>query len=320
MIHNHLKNLLQILEEPKSAREIRVLLNMEVQQVNALLSTLREHNWVICQDLRSSKYYLEQKVDFLDKYCITQLIKTIADEVVIDVLDYIDSTNNYLLRRSYKKNKQYICLAEAQTSGKGRLGKKWHSPLCQNIYLSLSFKTARRLDMLTPLCLVIGLAVINTLESVTHEKLRIKWPNDIYHNHKKLAGILIETKSCLDNSRIVVVGIGLNVNMMLEKNNRWTSLREITNTLHNRNKIAAALIENLILYTDSFLAENFSIFYNEWKKHDFLVDKFITVHNKQHELTGEYVGVDMNGNILLRNKSIIKSLSSEYGIKSIHSY
>ena len=149
----------------------------------------------------------------------------IAEKCAIDmdvtVFATIDSTNSWsLLQCKAGTRPPFACFTEVQTQGKGRRGKHWLMPARANIALSLSwpFDLSRQPLYLLPLS--VAVAIVNSLESFGLKQVQIKWPNDVYVCGKKIAGVLIETRSANVNSSIgearemaAVIGIGLNYDM-----------------------------------------------------------------------------------------------------------
>lgn len=133
----------------------------------------------------------------------------------VEILPEIDSTNSELMRRAKAGQTDPILLvAERQTAGRGRLGRQWQSDLAggQN---TLCFSLG--LPLAPPdwsgLSLAVGVAVAQSL----HPDIRLKWPNDLWYQNRKLAGILMETAAMPSSagaptgSRFVVAGIGINI-------------------------------------------------------------------------------------------------------------
>ena len=137
------------------------------------------------------------------------------NRVNLDIYDEIESTNE-LSKDIAFKNEFNLILAEKQTSGKGRHGKKWHSPKNGNIYMSLS--TKKDLNY-APLSLLTGIICANVLsEHTKKDVIGLKWPNDIVLGNKKIGGILIE-KAVVNNETTSVIGIGLNFH--IEAKEKW---------------------------------------------------------------------------------------------------
>jgi BirA family biotin operon repressor/biotin-[acetyl-CoA-carboxylase] ligase len=118
-----------------------------------------------------------------------------------EVLAQIDSSNSELMRRARDGQTQpVLLLAEQQSAGRGRLGRQWTSDLTFSLGLPLAPSDWSGLS------LAMGLSIVQSL----HPELRLKWPNDVWWEGRKLAGILIETASFGAN-RYVVVGVGINI-------------------------------------------------------------------------------------------------------------
>ena len=162
-------------------------------------------------------YRLKQPLLLLDqKKILTALPENLQTKIGLDIYSQLPSTNQYLLDDNDRNYTQPVfCLAEMQTAGKGRMGRQWHSPFGQNIYCSLRWDLPVGVCQLSGLSLVIGLAVLKALQQFDPSLLlELKWPNDIFARGKKLGGILIEMLAKSSGSCSVIIGIGLNCNML----------------------------------------------------------------------------------------------------------
>lgn len=236
------------------------------------------------------------------------------NEVNIIVLKSIDSTNHYFKTEDFKKlsagKKIHCCFSEEQTQGRGRLNRSWHSPFGQNIYLSCYYPLKKSMSELSGLSLVVGLAIVSALKSLglTHH-IRVKWPNDVLCHQKKMAGILIDIMDKHDDFCSVILGIGLNVNMMPEDidsspdsiTQSWTSLREEFGIEFDRNHVAAVLLQKVLTYVRDFDQEGLSVFLKEWSAVDFLKGQEVTLqYQNSVSMMGEAMGINSNGHLLLR--------------------
>ena len=128
--------------------------------------------------------------------------------IYLDVFEKIDSTNDYL-KNLKKSSLPQICLAEMQMSGKGRLGRVWHSPYAKNIYLSCRYPFKKDLSELGGFSLAMSLAVHAVLKNYLNaDLLKVKWPNDILFAQQKIAGILIELEAESHGMTEIIIGIG----------------------------------------------------------------------------------------------------------------
>lgn len=140
---------------------------------------------------------------------IWQAVVPLLPGFTVEVLPSIDSTNTELMRRARSCLLAPVLLAaEEQTAGRGRMGKAWHSRAGQSLTFSLA------LPLAPASWLGLSLAVGVSLAESLHPDLRLKWPNDLWWQQRKLGGILVETASRGDDAaglRTVVIGVGLNI-------------------------------------------------------------------------------------------------------------
>lgn len=249
-------------------------------------------------------------------------IKNFLKEPNIYLFPTIDSTNLFLKRLSTDESSKDlgikepqnkldkmiasidVCCAEQQTNGRGRLGRHWFSPYGENIYLSCRFKVICNNQNLEGLSLVIALAILAALDENKFllTDIKIKWPNDLLWQDKKLCGILIEIikKNYLE----VIIGVGLNVNMdkSIGGLKDWCSLRTITGTFWDRNPLIAYLIYYIDLNLNYFFQSGFRWFKDDWQKVDYLYGKKIIARTPQGTIEGFAHGVDVNGNLCILDK------------------
>lgn len=249
-------------------------------------------------------YQLKQKLILLDETSIKENLPMTLP-VHLHLFNSIDSTNRFL--KDLPMSAQLdVCCAEQQTQGRGRFGRVWHSPFGENIYCSSRWKLQCDLAKLSGLSLITSLAVVATLKQfIATTEIKIKWPNDILWNDKKLCGSLIEISAESNAIAQVVIGIGLNVNSDTEHHplpdKPWCSLYELSGAFYDRNEIIAHLIFTLNQYLTQFLKHDLQFFMDEWKHYDYLMDKRITVTQTSESLTGVACGINTTGQLILRD-------------------
>ena len=242
----------------------------------------------------------------LDKLNRDDILALLSDDfreqVSLNVFSSIDSTNQYLLSdKNLTDSSPVFCLADEQTAGRGRLGRQWHSPAGHHIYLSCRRHMACPPETLSALSLAMGLAIVKVLAPYSTRPLQIKWPNDIFCEDKKLAGILIETINVKSKSCSVVVGMGINIhpeNMQDETLNK-ISLREFSETLPSRNQLVAALVVDVADVMQIYEKQGFQAFKPEWANYDYLKGKNVSVRMQGEILKGKVLGVDTQGALQL---------------------
>lgn len=136
---------------------------------------------------------------------IWEQVSPLLPGFTVEVLPEIDSSNTELMRRARAgQTEPTLLVAERQTAGRGRMGRPWQSAAGDSLTFSLGLPLAPR-DW-SGLSLAVGVSVAESL----HPDIQLKWPNDLWVNERKLAGILIEAATSGDHSQ-VVIGIGINI-------------------------------------------------------------------------------------------------------------
>lgn len=156
-----------------------------------------------------------------------------------------------------------VVVAEAQTAGRGRLGRSWASPSHLNAYLSVILRPAVAPAEITSLSLVAAIAVAEAILAVTGLRAGIKWPNDVLLGQRKVAGILTEMDAEADRVRFLVLGIGVNLNATTrdfpsDLRRKASSLRIAARRRIDRAAFTGALLSALEARYDAFLAGGFA--------------------------------------------------------------
>jgi len=240
----------------------------------------------------------------------------------LTVLWDVDSTNRYLLDRAFNGCAPgSTCLAEMQTAGRGRRGRKWISPLGGNIYLSQLWQFGSGPAALSGLSLAAAIAVVRVIHELGVKDAGVKWPNDILVNGHKLAGILLEIQGESNGPTRVIVGLGLNVrvpDMMAQTIDQpYTSLEKHVQKPIQRNRLAARLIEELLQVYQQFAKSGFAAFVEEWTRLDVYRDKRINLKLPTGVLNGTCRGVDVAGALRLEHNGQVTSFpSGEVSLRS----
>lgn len=259
-------------------------------------------------------YRFTRPVEMLDKTLIWQQLSPETQALIphFEIADSVQSTNcsmEHLIDEG--KESGTLLLAEHQTAGRARFGRRWHSPYAANIYLSLYWHFRKDTSELSGLSQLIALSVLNALQAHHVSNLTLKWPNDIYHNDKKLASVLIEMNGESHSSTDCIIGVGVNVSMPDTEqaiDQPWTDIHAITQQFPARNLITASIINTI--YTDliEFNLHGFKSFINRWADNDGLANKNITAHNTHQTIEGVAKGLGSMGELLIETSEGLASL------------
>ena len=256
-------------------------------------------------------YRLERVLQFLSAEDIADNLNSNTTSLItaLEIHDCIASTNSYLVNKSYEAvNSGFVCFAESQTAGKGRRGREWISPFGCNIYLSILWQFQNGPASISGLSLAVGIAVIRALNECGIDNVGLKWPNDIYWQGKKLAGILIEVSGETSGPCNAVVGLGLNFYLPEDQaksiTQDWVDLSSILadNPVKIRNKLAAVLLNHLMPTIANFEQDTLEPYLAEWRLYDCMKGQEVNIFMGQKVFTGVVDGIDNNGMLLLANE------------------
>lgn len=197
-----------------------------------------------------------------------------------------------------------LVLAETQSHGRGRMGRPWVSPKYKGIYLSLILRPQIPPQQLSILTLLAAVSAVETVNEVFGQEAKIKWPNDILLNGKKLGGILTEINAEVDQMRFVVIGIGININN--DKKSllpQATSLKEERGESFNRISLLQKILKSIEDNYESFKTKGNDFIIDKWRASNVTLGKRVKVNLHHVLLEGQAVGIDSDGALLLRKDS-----------------
>jgi BirA family biotin operon repressor/biotin-[acetyl-CoA-carboxylase] ligase len=194
-----------------------------------------------------------------------------------------------------------IC-ARRQTAGRGRLGRSWESPP-GNLYVSIVLRYDIAPARQAELGFVAALAVADTIDACLPHgpPARLKWPNDVLLNGKKLAGILLELTGDPADLCSVAIGIGINVNMRSADgiDHPWTSLRDALGRPVDRNQLLTALNKELEWHLARHREQGFVASQREWESFHLRQGREVRLSTAAKTVVGRAVGIDEQGALLL---------------------
>ena len=222
----------------------------------------------------------------------------------LDIAWSLDSTNSELLRRETPSHGLAVLLAERQTGGRGRRGKHWTSPLAAHLYLSVARQFSGGLSRLGGLSLVAGVAAAEALQACGYDGVRLKWPNDLLLQGRKLGGLLVEGGGEHAGPVRAVIGLGLNVRMPASAaaaiDQPWIDLQQVSTARLSRNRIASEVLSQLVPALDQFDLEGLAPFRARYAALDALAGQDVSVHLGGETLEGTAVGLAEDGALRVR--------------------
>ncbi|AWS50048.1 MULTISPECIES: bifunctional biotin--[acetyl-CoA-carboxylase] ligase/biotin operon repressor BirA [Providencia] len=301
-----------------SGEQLGEQLGMTRSAINKHIKTLRSWGLNI-ETIAGKGYKLPYQINLLSE----EAIKKQIDDVNIIVEPVIDSTNQYMLERIAELKSGDTCLAEYQSAGRGRRGRQWISPFGCNLYLSMYWRLEQGPAAAVGLSLVVGIVIAEVLNRISQEKVKVKWPNDLYMNDKKLAGILVELTGKTGDAAHIIIGVGINIGM--NNNNiessksitqEWSSLRDEVENIE-RNELSANIIKSLRESLVIFEHEGLKPFLERWFKLDNFLNRHVKLLIGNDIISGIERGVNDQGALLLQkdNGEIIPYIGGEISLR-----
>jgi BirA family biotin operon repressor/biotin-[acetyl-CoA-carboxylase] ligase len=224
----------------------------------------------------------------------------------IRVFEQTTSTNDVIEKLARDGAKEgAVVFAEAQTAGRGRLGRIWISPARKGLWFSVLLRPNLSPSAATQVTVATAAALRKAIEQQTGLKAGIKWPNDILVSGRKVAGILTELSAELDRIKYLAVGIGVDVNLdpadfPPEVRAQATSLKIELGKAVVRVELAGAILQELDRVYCLILSREFNTVADEWERHCTTLGERVVIHLGERRVCGRAESLGDDGALLLR--------------------
>ncbi len=239
-----------------------------------------------------------------------RLHRTTGREIPIYEYASIDSTNDEALRLADRERlpEGTAVIAEAQTKGKGRSGRTWHSPPGAGLYLSVLLRPSEEASSVPLLTLVAGVAVSTALERQVGRAPKLKWPNDLEYDNLKVGGILTEALANPERITSVVVGIGINLlqrpeDFPPEIRQTATSVAAATGQTPNRAELAAKVLDELDAEYRRWLQDGFGPAAEAWQRMESTLGKRVRAVQDRLAVEGLAKAIAVDGSLVIETPS-----------------
>ena len=297
---------LEILEENRgrsvSGNKIAVSLGMTRSAVWKAVKQLREEGYTI-NAVTNRGYCLTSDNDILNEPSIISYLQTKHLGRKLDVFKTVDSTNSFAKSLAQLGAPHgHTVISEQQTAGRGRQGKRFHSPNNQGIYLSVIIRPQLPVEYSLAITSCAAVAVAEAIEKISKLNCQIKWVNDIFLNGKKVCGILTEASIGIEQGGLdyAVIGIGINAtnsSFPAELSNIATSISAETGAPVNRSQLAAEVLNSLEYRLDNILKSDFI---EEYRRRSMVIGKKINLTRNDVTESVECTGIDGYGRLLVK--------------------
>lgn len=288
------------------------------------INILREEGYDIESVNKKGYRLMSSPKDLLNPQNIYHNLKTDMIGKNIIHFEILDSTNDYLKNIGNDVPEGTVVISEEQTKGKGRLGRQWNSKSREGIWMSIILKPDIIPYKAPFITLIAGASIVKALNNLKVET-KIKWPNDIIINNKKVSGILTELSAEVERINYVVVGIGINVkNLDFDKEleEKATSLYKENYYLSRIDIISQVLYEFEKLYNEYIENDNRETTLKICREYSAIINKDIYVFKGDEKELVKCIDINDDGNLIVRdsNNEEKEIISGEVSIRGVKGY
>jgi len=285
------------------------------EEISESLKISRQALWKHIQELRDLRYDIVavphlgyQLVSTPDRFFPSEITHGLNTKFLgkkIHYFESVSSTMDLAIQLGMRGSPEgTLVVAETQTKGRGRLGRSWISPKYKGIYLSLILKPEILPAQSPVITLLVSISICEAIKEITGLDAKIKWPNDIFIQNKKIGGILTELNAEMDRIHFLVIGIGLNVNN--DKNSLLPgaiSLKEVKLENISRVGLAQEVLRKIEKDYLSFQKQGSQEIINRWRNYNITLGRRVKISCHKEHLEGRAVDIDNDGGLLIRDDS-----------------
>ena len=297
------------------------------QDLSDVLKISRVAVWKHIKKIKTLGYKIESKqklgyrlVDDTEKLLPWEITANLKTKVIgkrVHYFEEIDSTQNFAQQiASDEKENGAIIIAEKQTSGRGRLNRKWTSPK-GGISFSIIIHPKFDVSSSTLIPILCAVALSKSIKSILGIETQVKWPNDITMNGKKVAGILVDASFQANNIEYLILGIGINFDIDVKKIEKKLSKTPNfygINSLRKKDDKTPPklLLKEFLLQLEKNLSQldngEKTKIIREWMKKASGIGKKITINTENGKISGISQGIDNDGALKLKTRKEIKKI------------
>jgi BirA family biotin operon repressor/biotin-[acetyl-CoA-carboxylase] ligase len=279
------------------------------QELADIIGCSRTAVWKHMEELRKEGFELEavrkkgyRIISMPDKVTANEILFGLQTRFIgrkIVHKETVDSTQKVAHRLSQEGCEEgTVVIAEEQVAGRGRMEREWYSPKSSGIWMSIILKPKLPPYQAPQFTLLTAVAIVEAIQEVTGLQPKIKWPNDILINGKKMTGILTELQANSDQIYAIIIGIGMNVNQLQFPDH----LKEIATSIAIekgekvfRPQLIQRILEKLEHYYDLYLKEGFAPIKSLWEQYAISIGKHIKARTITGTISGKALGITDEG-------------------------
>ena len=290
------------------------------------INALKQEGYII-ESVSRKGYKLLQEGNTLIPEDIVDKLKDISFGSKIHFFDTIESTNTYAKQIALDGCEEgTLVLTDEQTMGRGRLGRTWISKPKTAVLMSMVLRPSVHPTEASKITQIAAAAIANALDKLIDMDVKIKWPNDVIINKRKISGILTEMSSELDNINYVIVGIGINVNdeeFSEEIKDIASSIKKETGEEISRSNLIINIVKEFEeLYNDFVDTGSLQKTINTCRQKSITLNKRVKLVNRKETYEAQAIDLNEDGELIIKkdNGDIIKIVSGEVSVRGLYGY
>lgn len=308
-----------------SGAQLAEQLSVSRNSIWKAIKSLQEDGYNICA-VTNKGYCLSLDTDILSSQSISKYLSKNSNIFNIAVYKTINSTNTAVKDLAIKGEKEgNVIIAEEQTEGRGRFGRKFYSPKGTGIYMSILLRPQISASESFLITTAAAVAASEAIESVSGKDAKIKWVNDIYCDNKKVCGILTEAAFDLESGGLEYAVLGIGINVKTPKEGFPEEIRDIASEIFDnktfdlkdvRSKLVAEVLEGFWNYYKNIEQKQFL---TDYKRRSLLIGKevFITSRNSSKKAVALDIDDKCRLKVRMEDGSIQFLSSGEVSVKKI---
>lgn len=314
------QHVLSVLEQNKgqsvSGERLARELSISRNAVWKAIKSLQSEGYAITA-VPNKGYCLSEENDILSVESITPYLTDNQKELSLTVHKLVTSTNSLLKELAIGGEKEgKVIIAEEQTEGRGRLGRKFYSPAKTGIYMSILLRPKLMVDDSLFITTSAAVAVAEAIEEITGCEAKIKWVNDIYCHGKKVCGILTEAAVDFEGGGLEYCIVGIGINVARPVNDFPEEIKDIAGGVIEdrsyssdlRSRLVAAILNKFWRYYHEFDKREFI---KEYRNRSFLIGKSISVSMGDKTEMATALDIDEKARLVVKfSDGEVRALSS----------
>ena len=318
---------LMVLENNKgdyiSGAQLAEQLSVSRNSIWKAIKSLQEDGYNICA-VTNKGYCLSLDTDILSSQSISKYLPKDNDIFNINVYKTITSTNSAIKELAIKGEKEgNVIMAEEQTEGRGRLGRKFYSPNGTGIYMSILLRPQISASESFLITTAAAVAVAEAIEAISGKEAKVKWVNDIYCDNKKVCGILTEAAFDLESGGLEYAVLGIGINVKTPEKGFPEEIKDIASEIFDnetfnlkdvRSKLVAEVLKGFWNYYKNIEQKTFLTAY---KRRSLLIGKeiFITSRNSSEKAVALEIDDECRLKVRMEDGSIRLLSSGEVSVR-----